>query len=112
MLFVVSTTMTAGVELVTGQFPMMIEQGRQLIDAGSESAGRQKVLTGYLNIALALFVMATVGGLTLTAAARWVGVLGGLIPARLPAPTPPANTPFPAERVGTGGHGIELPKSP
>lgn len=68
MLFVVSTTMTAGVQLVTVRFPGMIQQG--------------KATAGYLNIALTLFVMCTVGAVLLWAIARWIGVLGGMIPTR------------------------------
>jgi carbon starvation protein len=82
MLFVLSTTMTAGFQLVMFQFPAMIEQGREMIAAGSEKAGQARVLTGYLNIALALFVMCTVGAVVLWAVARWIGVAAGMIPRR------------------------------
>jgi carbon starvation protein len=82
MLFVLSTTMTAGFQLVTIQFPAMIEQGRQLVAAGSEKAGNTRIFTGYLNIALALFVMCTVGAVVLWAVARWIGVAAGMIPRR------------------------------
>jgi carbon starvation protein len=68
MLFVVSTTMTAATQMVCVQFPWMISQGR--------------VLTGWLNIGLTLFVVVTVMTLLLMAAARWVAVLGGMIPVR------------------------------
>jgi carbon starvation protein len=57
MLWVISTTMTAGVQLVTRRFPLMISQG--------------KVLAGTLNIAFTIFVMACVGTLLLMALARW-----------------------------------------
>ncbi len=98
MLFVVSTTMTAGVELITGQFPQMIRQGKEF--------------TGVLNIALTLFVMCTVGAVLFWAAARWVAVLGGLAPVRGDGvPHTPSSAPFPAARAGTGGEGIEPPKS-
>jgi carbon starvation protein len=68
MLFVVSTTMTAAAQMVCVQFPWMISQGR--------------VLTGWLNIGLTLFVVVTVMTLLLMAAARWIAVLGGMIPVR------------------------------
>jgi carbon starvation protein len=98
MLFVVSTTMTAGVELITGQFPQMIERGQKL--------------TGYLNIALTLFVMCTVGAVLLWAAARWVAVLGGLVPTRRDdLPHAPGPSPFPAANEGTSGEGMEPPKT-
>jgi carbon starvation protein len=98
MLFVVSTTMTAGVELMTGQFPAMIEQGKKL--------------TGYLNIALTLFVMCTVGAVLFWSAARWVAVLGGLTPTRRDdGPHTPSSAPFHASDEGTGGDGLEPPDS-
>jgi carbon starvation protein len=113
MLFVVSTTMTAGVQLVGVQFPEMIEQGRALIEAGSVSAGRTRVVTGVLNIALTLFVMCTVGTVLLWAVARWVAVLGGKVPVRRDGvPHTPSSAPFPAAREGTGGEGMEPPDSP
>jgi carbon starvation protein len=68
MLFVTSTTLTAGAQLIGVQFPDMISKGQ--------------VLKGSLNIALTLFVIACVGMLLLMAASRWVAVLGGLIPER------------------------------
>jgi carbon starvation protein len=66
MLFVTATTMTAGTEMVAHQFP-------DLIRAGKEA-------TGYLNIALTVFVMASVGSLLLLAIARWLTVLGWMTP--------------------------------
>ena len=66
MLFVSVTTLTASAQLITVQFPAMIQQGR--------------VWTGYLNIGLTLFVITCVGTLLLLAAGRWVVVLRGLIP--------------------------------
>jgi carbon starvation protein len=68
MLFVVSTTMTAGVKMVGGSFPAMYSSGQQ---------GKAILCT-----ALTVFVMATVGTLLLLAASRWVAVLGGLVPGR------------------------------
>jgi hypothetical protein len=65
MLFVTATTMTAGTQMVTGRFPDMIQKG--------------EVFRGWLNIALALFVMVSVGSLLLLAVSRWVGVLTGMV---------------------------------
>jgi len=62
MLFVISTTMTAGVQMITRQFPAMIAQG------GS------RALAGYLNIGLTLFVMLCVVVLLLNALVRWLTV--------------------------------------
>jgi hypothetical protein len=44
-----------------------------MIDSG-------KRVTGYLNIALTIFVMCTVGAVVLWAAARWIGVATGMVP--------------------------------
>jgi carbon starvation protein len=68
MLFVVATTMTAGVEMVGGRFMGMIQNGQ--------------VLKGALNLVMTVFVMACVGVLLLMAASRWLAVGRGLIPAR------------------------------
>ena len=68
MLFVTATTMTAGAEMVGKAFPQRIASGQ--------------VLTGVLNIALTVFVMACVAVLLLMAAARWLAVARGLVPAR------------------------------
>jgi carbon starvation protein len=68
MLFVTATTMTAGVEMINGQFLPLIRTGQ--------------VLKGSLNLGLTLFVMVTVGMVVVVAAARWVAVLGGMVPAR------------------------------
>jgi len=64
MLFVTATTVTAGSQLVTQVFPDMIRGGQ--------------VLKGTLCIALTIGVMATVGTVTLQAAARWVLALRGV----------------------------------
>jgi carbon starvation protein len=66
MLFVTATTMTAGVEMVGVQFPALIQSGQ--------------ALKGYLNIALTVFVVASVGMLLLIAVSRWIGVLAGMVP--------------------------------
>jgi carbon starvation protein len=68
MLFVVSTTVSAGVTMVGWRFPEMYSAGQQ---------GKAVLCTG-----LTVFVMATVGTLLLLAASRWVAVLGGLVPGR------------------------------
>ena len=64
MLFVTSTTMSAGV-LMVRQFAAMPNQ-----------------VTGVLNLSLTVFVMASVGFILLWAASRWVLVLRGVIAAR------------------------------
>jgi carbon starvation protein len=66
MLFVTTTTMTAGAQMVGYQFPAMIERGQ--------------IWTGVSNIALTVFVVTFVGLLLLLAVSRWVGVLSGMIP--------------------------------
>ena len=68
MLWVTATTVSAGAIMVGVRFPQMIRDGKEL--------------AGALNIALTVFVMATVGAVLLWAAARWVGVLTGRIPTR------------------------------
>jgi carbon starvation protein len=81
MLWVTSTTVSAGAIMVRDVFPLMIEKGRKAVEAG-DPAGNAQVTAGYLNIALSLFVMATVGAVVLTAAARWVAVWTGRVPTR------------------------------
>ena len=71
MLFVVATTMTAGVELLFVQFPAKYDEGYKV--------------AAVLNIVMTLFTMSTVGAVLVWCAARWVGVLGGLIPTRTDA---------------------------
>jgi carbon starvation protein len=67
MLFVTTTTMTAGAQLIGYQFPALISEGKRG--------------TYWLNTGLTLFVITTVAALLLMAASRWVGVVTGLIPA-------------------------------
>jgi carbon starvation protein len=67
MLFVTTTTMSAGV-LMAGNFYGMIQRG--------------DTLRGILNLGLTLFVMVSVGFIILLAAARWVGVTAGLVQPR------------------------------
>ncbi|MCZ2341402.1 MAG: carbon starvation protein A [Bacteroidales bacterium] len=68
MLFVVGTTMSAGVTLITVSFPAMYNAGKEV--------------AAVLNIVLTLFVMSTVGAVLLWSIARWLGVSSGVIPTR------------------------------
>jgi carbon starvation protein len=79
MLFVTTTTLTAGAEMIGGQFPAIISQGQRLIDQGKSAAGNAQVLTGILSIAFALFIIISVLTLLLMAASRWVAVVTGRI---------------------------------
>ena len=63
MIFVTTTTMTAGVQLVGSQWPPLYKQGRGL--------------QATLNIALTIFVIASVGSLMILAIGRWIVVLTG-----------------------------------
>jgi carbon starvation protein len=76
--WVTTTTLTAGTQLVLVRFPELVDRGRALLADGNP-AGSRLVLTGYLNIALTLFVLATVLAVLATAAARWVGVATGAV---------------------------------
>jgi carbon starvation protein len=78
MLWVCGTTLTAAAQLVTGQLPALIDAGRGV---GGE-AGNKMVITGYLSIAMTVFVISCVGAVLLWAAARWVGVAVGKVPTR------------------------------
>ena len=69
MLFVVSTTMTAGVQMVGWSVPGDVR--------GRAAAARRRCAS-----LLTVFVMVTVGTLLLMAASRWVAVLGGMVPGR------------------------------
>jgi len=68
MLFVIATTMTAGAQMIGNQFWPKL--------------GTSEVLTGVMNIALTVFVMACVSMLLLLAASRWIAVLGGMVPGK------------------------------
>lgn len=61
MLWVCTTTLTAAEIMVTQRFPAMIRGGREL--------------AGYLNIALTVFVVCSVGAILLWCAAKWVSVV-------------------------------------
>jgi carbon starvation protein len=63
MVFVTSTTLTAGAQLVSGQFPAMIFAGQ--------------TAKGVLNIALTVFVVACVAMLLLIAVGRWLTEMTG-----------------------------------
>jgi len=81
MLFVVTTTLTAGANLVTQRFPKMISDGEDFVKAGETSLGNKMILTGTLNIAMILFVIVTVLSVVAMAVARWIAVarMGGNI---------------------------------
>lgn len=69
MVFVCSTTLTAGAQLIGTQWPEnLFAKGR--------------VLEGVLNTAFTIFVIACVGSLLLIAVSRWVAVLSGAIEPR------------------------------
>ena len=82
MLWVCSTTLSAGTILVSERFPMMIDRGNKLIEAGKTDVGNKMVWTGYLSSALTIFVIGSVGALVLWAVARWIGVLFKMVPTR------------------------------
>jgi carbon starvation protein len=67
LLFVIATTMSAGVIMV-GQFGGMIRAGDRV--------------RGWLNLSLTLFVMVSVGLVALLAASRWFAVVSGMIRTR------------------------------
>ncbi|MGL6075635.1 MAG: carbon starvation CstA family protein [Fimbriiglobus sp.] len=68
MLWVVTTTLTAGTQLILYRFPDDIAQG--------------KVFKGRLNIALTSFVMISTMTVVLWSVTRWLGVLFGFVPVR------------------------------
>jgi carbon starvation protein len=76
MLFVIATTMTAGVQMCGGKFADLIRQGQ--------------VWTGVLNLAMTVFVMACVAALLLLAVSRWFLVAKGLVPVRAESPPAPS----------------------
>jgi carbon starvation protein len=77
MLFVCSTTLTAAAEMVSGPFDLMIGDGRARVAAGAVREGERLILTGYLNSALTVFVVACVVTLLFWSAARWLTVWFG-----------------------------------
>jgi carbon starvation protein len=68
MLFVTTTTMTAGCEMIFSQFPARIDRG--------------ETLTGGLSIAFAVFIITCVMTLLMMAASRWIAVVAGRISTR------------------------------
>jgi carbon starvation protein len=70
MLFVTSTTMTAGIRLISGQFWEMLSHDNQA-----------DKIAGMCNIGLTVFVVTCVISLLLLAASRWLAVFMGFIPA-------------------------------
>jgi len=82
MLWVCSTTLSAGAILITERFPMMIDRGNKLIEAGKTGPGNKLVWTGTISSGLTLFVLGSVGGLVIWAMVRCIGVLLKLIPTR------------------------------
>jgi hypothetical protein len=79
MLFVTSTTLTAGAQML----PQFVKKTQD---------GDWSVLKGVLNVGLMLFVILCVAALLFQAAARWVAVLRGVVPVR-------------PERAGVGAAG-------
>jgi carbon starvation protein len=77
MLFVTSTTLTAGKQMIFVRFLPMIKKGEDLIGSGQHEAGQKIALTGYLNTGLTIFVIACVCTLLLWSIARWVAVWMG-----------------------------------
>ncbi|MCS6865518.1 MAG: carbon starvation protein A, partial [Gemmataceae bacterium] len=106
MAFVVSTTLTAGTQLVTGRFSQMILDGRARMAEAAEklptaasaaaqkvfqdaiSTGQKMILTGYLNAALTLLVITCVVTLVLWCVARWLTVWLGWDALKVPRPPP------------------------
>jgi len=66
MLFVISTTMTAGVQMCSGKFIALMRQGQ--------------VLTGALSLIMTIFVITCVAALLILAVSRWILVAKGLAP--------------------------------
>ncbi len=65
MLFVIATTMTAGVQMCSGKFLDLMRNGQ--------------VLTGAMSLAMTIFVITCVATLLILAVSRWVMVAKGLI---------------------------------
>jgi len=85
MLFVMSTTLTAGTLMVNNQFAAVIADGRAKLAAG-DGSGQKLVMTGYLNSALTVFVIVCVCTVVLLAVARWLSVWLGLKPVNAAKP--------------------------
>src|SRR5262249_4548245 len=74
MLFVIATTMTAGVQMCSGKFIDLMRQGQ--------------VLTGALSLIMTVFVITCVATLLLQAVSRWVLVAKGIVPVHAEPPVP------------------------
>ena len=70
MLFVISSTMTAGYQMIGGQFWNLVLDGWRMDSAGGRNWGL--LVKGGLNIALTLFMMAAVATILLQAVTRWI----------------------------------------
>jgi carbon starvation protein len=70
MLFVITTTMTAGYQLITGPFNTMFTNGWRGDDPTLRNWGF--VIKGGLNIALTLFMMTAVAIILFQAVTRWL----------------------------------------
>ena len=70
MLFVISSTMTAGYRLITGPFTNLVTDGWRVSSLGVRNWGL--VVKGGLNIGLTLFMMAAVTVILLQAITRWL----------------------------------------
>jgi carbon starvation protein len=76
MLFVIATTMTAGVQMCSGKFIDLMRQGQ--------------VLTGALSLIMTIFVITCVAALLILAVSRWVLVAKGLVPVHVEPHIPSA----------------------
>ena len=85
MLWVTTTTLTAGTQLLLVRFPQEIAEG--------------KVLSGRLSFALTAFVILSTMTVVTWAAARWVGVIFGFLPVRRDR-SPPTREEFPPGQLG------------
>ena len=83
MLFVATTTLTAGTKLLTEVFPNKI------------AAGVMSPTAGYLNMGLTLFVIVSVMTVVVMAAARWIAVIGKFAPVKLDEVPPTASSILP-----------------
>jgi carbon starvation protein len=81
MLWVMTTTLTAGKILIFTVFPEAIDRGRALMETDA-IGGQKAVVAATLNIGLTGFVITTVLALVIWSMARWLGVMLGLFPTR------------------------------
>jgi carbon starvation protein len=81
MLWVCSTTLTAGTQLVLYRFQKLIADGNELVakaDPISVAQGQKMIFTGWLNSGLTLFVMCSVLTVLIWAICRWIMVFTGM----------------------------------